>query len=92
MSKCIFGSFISIKCLNIRKESTCEFLIFRVFQLARAPKFANHLPQLKVMSEPRGVSHPAQLTGFGSGLEAHDLGVDLYHNLDEIPLLFGELG
>lgn len=62
-----------------------------MFQLARAPKFADHLPQLKVMSEPRGVSHPAQLISFGNGLEAHDLGVDFYHNLDEIRLLFGEL-
>lgn len=62
-----------------------------MFQLTRAPKFADNLPPLNVMSEQRGVSHPAQHTGFSSGPEAHNLGVDFYQNLDETPLTLGEL-
>lgn len=61
-----------------------------MFQLARAPKFADNLPQFNVMSEQRGVSHPAQHVSFGNGLEAYNLGVDFYQNLDTTSLLFGE--
>ena len=79
----------SVNIIILRNKS-CEILTF-ISVISKSTKFVDSLPQLIMMSYQRDFPHHSHHAGYVNRLEAPDLAVQFYPNLDRIPFLFREV-